>query len=411
MPEVLLDIAGSHRPDDRKAEERVMTQVKSTPVVDRVALEKLRRVAPAALAARRARQVVRPLPDEVSFKLTNRCNLRCHHCYEWSADGYHRTFEAEERNRDLDIRVVATVLDATRQRRANVFLWGGEPLFYSHWDDLAELLAEHRRWTSVCTNGVYIEKRLDSLLTISDRLEMFIALDGFETEHDALRGALSWRRTMKGLRRLVDERQAGNYRGEVTVNCVFQDSMVGKLFDFVTFLQDEGVDAVYLSYPWHISARTATLMDDYVAEHLPNVATRVPRGSGSWHSFTFALSPSVISDLRSDLARIDNADWRTKVRYNPEVDDASLEGFLAGSDRPASGRTRCLSINSRLDVLPSGEAITCKLFPELAVGQLATSGLAEVWHGPELQELRQTVNQHGLMPVCAKCPVLYSRGA
>ena len=234
-----------------------MTQVKSTPVVDRVALEKLRRIAPGALAARRARQVVRPLPDEVSFKLTNRCNLRCHHCYEWGDDGYHRTFEADDRNRDLDISVVAKVLDATRESGANVFLWGGEPLFYSHWDDLVELLAEHRRWTSVCTNGVYIEKRLDSLLTISDRLEMFIALDGFETEHDALRGALSWRRTMKGLRRLVHERQAGNYRGEVTVNCVFQDSMVGKLFDFVTFLQDEGVDAVYLSYPWHISRRTA----------------------------------------------------------------------------------------------------------------------------------------------------------
>ena len=253
--EVLRDIGASHRPDNRKAEERLMTHVKSTPVVDRVAFEKLRRIAPGALAARRARQVVRPLPDEVSFKLTNRCNLRCHHCYQWGDDGHHHTLEAEERNRDLDISVVAKVLDATRQRGANVFLWGGEPLFYSHWDDLVELLAEHRRWTSVCTNGVYIEKRLDSLLTISDRLEMFIALDGFETEHDALRGALSWRRTMKGLRRLVHERQAGNYRGEVTVNCVFQDSMVGKLFDFVTFMQDEGVDAVYLSYPWHISPR------------------------------------------------------------------------------------------------------------------------------------------------------------
>ena len=388
-----------------------MTQVKSTPVVDRVAFEKLRRIAPNSLAARRTRQVVRPLPDEVSFKLTNRCNLRCHHCYQWGDDGHHKTLEAEERDRDLDISVVAKVLDATRQHGANVFLWGGEPLFYSHWDDLVELLAEHRRWTSVCTNGVYIEKRLDSLLTISDRLEMFIALDGFETEHDSLRGALAWRRTMKGLRRLVHEREVGNYRGEVTVNCVFQDSMVGKLFDFVTFLQDEGVDAVYLSYPWHISPRTAALMDDYVAEHLPSVAARVPRGSGSWHSYTFGLDPAAISNLRRDLARIDNADWRTKVRYNPEVDDASLEGFLAGSDRPASGRTRCVSINSRLDVLPTGEAITCKLFPELAVGRLATSGVADLWHGPQLQELRQTVDQHGLMPVCSKCPMLYSRGA
>ncbi len=118
-------------------------------------------------------------------------------------------------------------------------------------------------------------------------------------------------------------------------------------------------------------------MDDYVAEHLPSVAARVPRGSGSWHSYTFALNPSAISDLRSDLDRIETAEWRTKVRYNPEIDDASLEGFVDGSDRPANGRTRCVSINSRLDVLPSGEAITCKFFPELAVGQLATSGVAE----------------------------------
>ena len=124
-------------------------------------------------------------------------------------------------------------------------------------------------------------------------------------------------------------------------------------------------------------------MDNYVAEHLPGVAARVPRGSGSWHSYTFGLTPSVISDLRSDLARIDDTAWRTKVRYNPEVDDASLEGFLAGSDRPATGRTRCLSIDSRFDVLPTGEAITCKLWPELAVGELATSDVADIWHGPQ----------------------------
>jgi MoaA/NifB/PqqE/SkfB family radical SAM enzyme len=303
------------------------------------------------------------------------------------------------------------VLDATRDHAANVFLWGGEPLFYRHWDELAELLAEHRRWTSVCTNGVYIEKRLDSLLRISDRLEMFIALDGFEAEHDSLRGPLAWRRTMKGLRRLVEERASGNFHGEVTVNCVFQDAMVGKLYDFVGFLQDEGVDAVYLSYPWHISQQTAAMMDDYLIEHLPEVAARVPRGSGSWHSYTFALDPGLAPDLRADLARIDDADWDTKVRYNPEVDDATLDEFLAGSDKPANGKTRCLAINSRLDVLPSGEAITCKFFPELAVGDLAAGDVADVWHGAELQRLRETVNHCGLMPVCSKCPMLYSRGA
>jgi hypothetical protein len=216
---------------------------------------------------------------------------------------------------------------------------------------------------------------------------------------------------MKGLRRLVQERRAGNYHGEVTVNCVFQHSMVGKLFDFVSFLQHEGVDAVYLSYPWHISPQTATMMDDYLDDHFPDVAAHTPRGSGSWHSYTFALDPGVIPDLRADLSRVDNAEWHTKVRYNPEIDDDTLEEFLAGSDRPANGRSQCLAINSRLDVLPGGEAITCKFFPELAVADLTTSEVVDVWHGAALQGLRDTINRCGLMPVCSKCPMLYSRGA
>ena len=387
-----------------------MAHVKTSPPADRVAFEKLRRIAPAALAARRATPSVRPLPDEISFKLTNRCNLRCHHCYQWGDDGHHHELEAEVRDDDLDIGIIAKVLDATREHAANVFLWGGEPLFYRHWDELTELLAQHRRWTSVCTNGVYIEKRLASLLRISEQLEMFIAVDGFEAEHDGLRGPLAWRRTIRGLRSLVAARRSGDYLGEVTVNCVFQDSMIGKLYDFVGFLQEEGVDAVYLSYPWHISQRTAAMMDDYLALNLPEVAARTQRGSGSWHSYTFGLSPDRIDALRADLDRIDQESWTTKVRYNPEVDEATLPEFLAGSDRPANGRTRCLSINSRLDVLPTGQAITCKFFPELAVGDLADAELAELWHGPELQQLRETVGRCGLMPVCSKCPMLYSRG-
>jgi sulfatase maturation enzyme AslB (radical SAM superfamily) len=387
-----------------------MAHVKQSPPVDPIAFQKLRRIAPAALAARRPGAGVRPLPDELSFKLTNRCNLRCHHCYQWGDDGHHHDLDREERDDELDLAIVARLLDATREHAPNVFLWGGEPLFYRRWDELADLLAEHRRWTSVCTNGVHIEKRLDSLLRLSERLEVFIALDGFEAEHDALRGPLAWRRTMKGLRRLVEEREAGRYLGEVTVNCVFQDAMVGRLFDFVAFLEDEGVDAVYLSYPWHISPRTAAMMDDYVDAHLPDVRARTPRGTGSWHSYTFAVDAGSIAALRAELARIDDAHWRTKVRYNPEIDDADLEDFLAGSHRPARGRTRCLSITSRLDVLPSGEAITCKFFPELAIGDLGSADVADVWHGEPLQHLRGTIDRCGLMPVCSKCPLLYSRG-
>jgi len=378
---------------------------------DRIAVEKLRHIAPGALSGRRAGASVRPLPDEIEFKLTNRCNLRCDHCYEWNEDGYHHDMDAAERNGDLDIGVVAKVLEATRELGSNVYLWGGEPLIYRHWTELVDLLAEHQRWTSICTNGVLIERRLDSLMLLAERLEMYVAVDGFEAEHDGLRGKGSFARTFSGVRRLVEEKRAGQFLGEISVNCVFQDSMVGRLYDFVRFLEAEGVGAVYLSLPWYVSPETATMMDEYVAEHFPLMTLRAGPGTGSWHSYTFKLSPGVANDLRRDLARIEAGDWRIKVRHNPKIDDSELDEFLQGSHRPAGGLTRCLAIGSRLDVMPSGEAVSCHFFPEFTVGDLNRSGLDSVWHSRQFERVRDTVDHCGLMPVCAKCNLLYSRGA
>jgi len=40
----------------------------------------------------------------------------------------------------------------------------------------------------MCTNGTLIEKRLESLVRISSHLEVSVSIDGFEKEHDSLRG-------------------------------------------------------------------------------------------------------------------------------------------------------------------------------------------------------------------------------
>ena len=58
--------------------------------LDEVAFEKLRRIAPHYLDARQATDWrARPLPEEIAFKLTNRCDLRCAHCYQWGEQGHH----------------------------------------------------------------------------------------------------------------------------------------------------------------------------------------------------------------------------------------------------------------------------------------------------------------------------------
>ncbi|MEA3214959.1 MAG: hypothetical protein QOJ19_1115 [Acidimicrobiia bacterium] len=382
--------------------------------IDRAAFEKLRRIAPAAAEANRTANEPdwrpRNLPDEVAFKLTNRCDLRCDHCYQWNEFGYHHDLEPHDRHGDLDLSIVARVLAVTRELQSNVYIWGGEPLIYRDWDGLIDILHEHRRWTSICTNGTLLARRLSSLCRISERLELVIALDGFEAEHDSLRGSGSFRKTLGGLRALIEAKHRGSYLGEITVNCVFQDAMLNRLLDFVTFLEQEGVETVYLSFPWYLSDGTSQLMDEYVAHHHPHLTLRMVDTKPSWYSYKFKLDPSRLDDLRAELLRINTAVWRIKVRYNPELDSADLEDFILGSHRPAQNKSRCLALQSRLDVFPNGNVVSCKFFPEFSVGNLERSDVRDVWESVAFNRVRKAVADNGLMPVCAKCNLLYTRG-
>lgn len=380
------------------------------PRLDRVAFEKMRRIVPNLLEARRPAGrtgwQARPLPEEVSFKLTNRCDLRCEHCYQWNEHGYHHGLGGG----DLSLSVIEKVLVATRPIKSNVYLWGGEPLVYRYWDGLVDLLEPEGRWMSICTNGTQIERRLESLARISDRLELVIALDGFETEHDALRGHGSFGKVVKALRALAAAKPRGGFRGETTVNCVIQPTMVKRLHAFVALLQDMGVDTVYLSFPWYLSDQTSREMDAHVAAHFPWLARSDARRKPSWHSYKFQLDPSCIPELSAELDAINATNWAIKVRYNPELGPADMDDFLSGSSRPAQKKTRCTVHRTRMDILPSGQVVSCKFFPEFAVGDLNDAEVQDVWRGERFDQVRATIASCGLMPVCAKCNLLYTRG-
>lgn len=381
--------------------------------LDRTAFEKMKRVLPGFLAAHRGADAedhrVRELPDEIAFKLTNRCNLRCKHCYQWNEEGHHRDLDKLEQNRDLDFGLIENVFAVTRERKSNVYLWGGEPLIYREWDRLADLLERDSRWTSMCTNGIGIENRLDSILRISERFEILFAVEGFREEHDAIRGRSTYDRTMRGIDLLLAEKEKGNYRGEVAVNCVVTDPLVGRLCELMEFFEEKGIDTVYLSLLWYLSDETSSKMDCYVARHFNWMCTEGEPARPSWHAYKYHLSPEAGERLMAELRRIDARSWKMKLRYNPALDLDEIPEFILGGDRPAQGKTRCLAIKTRMDVMPNGDVVSCKFFPEFAAGNLHRQGVVEVWHGERFKVLRDTIDR-GLMPVCSKCNLLYSRG-
>jgi MoaA/NifB/PqqE/SkfB family radical SAM enzyme len=132
-----------------------------------------------------------PLPRNTfcSIDVTNRCNLRCTHCYFFSYD--------QERGPELSIEEWLTRIGTMQKGRKAFFscTWvGGEPLLRK------ELIDKGRRFfraNRVVTNGtIPIPPWTD--------VEFHISIDGTEALHDAIRGEGCYAKIAENVARLPE---------------------------------------------------------------------------------------------------------------------------------------------------------------------------------------------------------------
>lgn len=138
----------------------------------------LRRLLPvlggtAGLLLARARGT--PRPYSITFILTHRCNLRCAHCDIPDAAAFEMS--------TAQFMGAIDELAAAGARRASFS--GGEALVR---DDAVALIGHARRrglFTSLNTNGWFVEARIDELAPVLDM--MVVSLDGPSEVHDLVR--------------------------------------------------------------------------------------------------------------------------------------------------------------------------------------------------------------------------------
>jgi len=345
------------------------------------------------------------LPTVLGIKMTNRCNLRCAHCYQWNETGYHHDMTVAEQRLDLDIHVFERLLEETRPVKSRLYLWGGEPLAHREIVRVLELLEQDPRETTICTNAYFIRKHLPTLCRISPHLELLIALEGFQPEHDLLRGKGSFDEVMGQLDTLRKCRDDGSYQGKISVHTMISDSMVGRLFELMEFYEAKGLDLVMLTFPWYISTETSQEMTAFVHEKF-DWFVDPPSGRHTWDAFKYRLAPENVARVIDDLRRINSRTWKTRIRYQPDLEFDEIEGYVRGKSMSVRCASQCHALNARVDISPTGNVSACKFFSELSVGNLHRQTLAEMWRSARYEGIRQTLGQQ-LSPGCSKCNVLY----
>lgn len=143
-------------------------------------------------------------PMMVVWNYTNKCNLRCRHCYQ-DAGPMRSGGRTQELNTEERLKVVE---DLAESNIPTIFFSGGEPLIESDFFDVVKYAKEKGFYFSIASNGTLFNKESSRQVAELGPGYVAVSLDAATPElHDRLRGVEGmWQQSVQGIRNL---REAG----------------------------------------------------------------------------------------------------------------------------------------------------------------------------------------------------------
>ena len=167
------------------------------------------------------------------FELTRLCNHYCIQCFNNS-----RYKLGNELNVEDTIGLIQSFKD---QGGKKLQLTGGEALTKSSIEVILKAVKDlNFDHVILSTNGLLLsEKNIDLISEVVDEIDL--SLDGYEKEHDIIRGVKCWEKSLNAIK-LATSTNATTF----VCSCVSQP-LLNKLDDFIEMIQDMGVDCLKLA--------------------------------------------------------------------------------------------------------------------------------------------------------------------
>lgn len=134
-----------------------------------------------------------PVPSlrYLELQITNRCNLRCKHC-----------FVNGEKYSELSVTHIRDILKEFEEMQGlRVLISGGEPTVHRSFERINELLPDFLIRKVLFTNGLLLNRRTLKKLHVD---EIQVSIDGLEASHDLLRGKGTYKKAIKAAKNALD---------------------------------------------------------------------------------------------------------------------------------------------------------------------------------------------------------------
>ena len=344
---------------------------------------------------------------QVSLRLTDLCNLRCHTCGQWGDNGYlvGRPMPDLLRSQVAPERYIELMEDLVQHgHRPGIYFWGGEPMLYRGLTKLVDAAARLGLPTSIATNATRLADEATRLVSAPMFLVQ-VSIDGPDAEtHNACRPGANpsndnFATVVAGLDALKAERDRRGARlpvlaGLCTINALNADRLV----DIYDAFADR-LDVLIFYLAWWIDEKAAAAHTLDFVNRFGVMPTRHLGWIGGWR-------PTDYEGLSRQLTALTRKGVMPKgpaVLVIPSVTGAKqLERYYTDHSA-AFGHNRCTSIYRAVEINANGDMAPCRDYNDYIVGNVKAHTITELWNSPAYRRFRQSLSEDGLMPVCTRC--------
>ena len=313
----------------------------------------------------------------VQWHLTERCNLRCRHCYQAPRKGARARVDLSlEEMRRVMAEISDTLENWAKNYRIDfspsLNITGGEPLLRA---DLLNIISEARgRGFEVflLTNGTIINRHRAQALASAGVRAVQVSIEGPEEIHDSIRGRGSFSQAVWGVKNLL---AAGL---TVTLNATLSSLNAGRMAEMAALATSIGVQRLGFS-------------------------RLVPYGRGMDLAGEM-LSSEQVRQLYDTLLSLDTGGLEI-VTGDPVATQMKIKNYpetgctTAGGMMPFGG---CAAGISGFTILADGTMTPCRRLP-LPIGNVRRDSIREVWAAsPVLEALRDKSRYSGKCGSCRR---------
>ena len=196
----------------------------------------------------------RPSPWRITF-VTNpdKCNLHCKMCDTFSVDNRHRLKELRRPEMDFSVIEKTVNLLSPHGLREIIPSTMGEPLLYSHFEELVDLCRKNNVKMNLTTNGTFpkggVEFWTDKLLEVISDVKF--SINGINPAiNEAIMCGIDTKKQLQNIEYYLQRRNHLGSKSTVTLQCTFMKSNLYELENIICWAIDHGVDRVKGHHLW-----------------------------------------------------------------------------------------------------------------------------------------------------------------